>query len=230
MEHSTNSNDERLTSKSSGRLTAAGDLHVSEEERQKKDNMALLEATLECPQCIVSVMGDHAGEDSDAIFNRKKADIERLGITYWLMRSPKARPPKVQKICRSFPTYTIFIAPATKGGARPTTKEDEAKEYSNDGVLWHPLPKGLSRVTGKLDTGATALVFDMMTVDVSATLDLWDFGEASNNHKPLRFILGCSTVCAVREDTKALPGRMKSRYREIVAVARLADPYCVWVR
>ena len=192
--------------------------------------MTLLEAALECPQCIVSVMGDHADEDSDAIFNRKKADIERLGVTYWLMRSPKARPPQVQAICRSFPAYAIFVEPATKGGARPTTIEDEAKEYSDDGVLWHPLPKGLSRVTGKLDTGATALVFDTMTTDVNATLDLWNYGEASNVHQPLRFILGCSTVCAVRKDMKSLPGKMKSRYRGIVAVARLADPYCVWVR
>jgi hypothetical protein len=64
-------------------------LGVSDEERLKKDDMILLKAALECPQCIVSVMGDHAGEDSDAIFNRKKADIERLGVTYWLMRSRK---------------------------------------------------------------------------------------------------------------------------------------------
>ncbi len=147
----------------------------------KKDNMTLLEAALECPQCVVSVMGDHAGEGADAIFNRKKADIERMGVTFWLMRSPKARPPQVQRICRTFPAYTIFVEPATKGGARPTTEEDAAKEYSDDGVLWHQLPKGLSPVTGKLDTGATALVFDMMTTDVSGTLDLWDYGEASGH-------------------------------------------------
>jgi hypothetical protein len=192
--------------------------------------MTLFEAALECPQCVVSVMGDHAGENSDVIFNRKQADIKRLCVTYWLIRSPKARPPQVQEICRSFPVYAIFVEPATKGGARPTTKEDEAKEYSDNRVSWHPLPKGLSPVTGKLDTGATALVLDMMTTDVSGTLDLWNYGEASDIHKPLRFILGCSTVCAVRKDTNSLPGKMKSRYRGIVAVARLADPYCVWVR
>lgn len=192
--------------------------------------MTFLEAALECPQCIVSVMGDHAGEDSDAIFNRKIADIQGLGVTFWLMRSPKARPPQVQEICRSFPAYAIFVEPAAKGGARPTTKEDQAKEYSHDGVLWHPLPKGLSRVTGKLGSGAIALVSDMMTTAVSGVIDLWNYGEASDIHKPLRLILGCSTVCAVRKDTRSLPGRMKSRYRGIVAVARLADPYCVWVR
>jgi hypothetical protein len=69
----------------------------------KKDNMTLLEAVLSCPQCIVSEMGDHAGEDSKVILNRKKADIDSLGITFWLMMSLKARPQQVQEICRSFP-------------------------------------------------------------------------------------------------------------------------------
>ena len=168
----------------------------------KEDNITQLEAALACPQCVVSVMGDHAGEGGDAIFDRKKADIERMGKTFWLMRSPKARPAQVQGICKTIPAYTIFVEPETKGGARPTTEEDAAKEYSDDGVLWHRLLNGLSPVTGKLDAGATALVFDMMTTDVSGTLDLWDYGELSDIHKPLRFILGCSTVCAIRKDTK----------------------------
>jgi hypothetical protein len=77
-------------------------------------------------------MGDHAGEGTDTIFDRKKADIERTGVTFWLMRSPKARPKQVQGICRPFSSYTIFVEPATKGGARPTTEEDAAKEYSED--------------------------------------------------------------------------------------------------
>ena len=115
-------------------------------------------------------------------------------------------------------------------GARPTTAEEAAKEYSDDRVLWHRLPEGLSPVTGKLDAGATALVFDMMTTDASGTLDLWEYGELSETPKPLRFVLGCSTVCSVRKDTKSHPEKMKSRYRGIVAVARFADPFCAWVR
>jgi len=196
----------------------------------EKDNMTLLEAALESPQCVLSVMGDHAGESANAIFDRKKADIERMGKTFWLIRSLKARPTQVQGICKTISTYTIFVEPAIKGGARPTTEEDAAKEYSGDGVLWHLLPKGLSPVTGKLDTGATALVVDMMVTNVNRTLDLWDYGESSDIHKPIRFILGCSTVCAVKKDTKPHPEKMKSRYRGIVAVARLAKPYCVWIR
>jgi hypothetical protein len=195
----------------------------------KKDNMTLFEAALKSPTCVVSVMGDHAGEGTDAIFDRKEADIERTGVTFWLMRSPKSRPPQVQGICRPIPAYAIFVEPATKGGARPTTEENAAREYSEDRILWRKL-KGLSPVTGKLDAGATALVFDMMTTDVSGALDLWDYGEASDIDKPLRFILGCSTVCAVRKDMKSHPEKMKSRYHGILAVARLAGPYCVWIR
>jgi hypothetical protein len=196
----------------------------------KKNDMTILETARECPQCIISVMGDHAGEDTNTIFDRKKGDIDRKGTTFWLIRSPKARPSQVQKICKSFPSYTIFIEPAIKGGARPTIKEDAAKEYSGDRLLWHKLPKGLSPVTGKLDIVATALVFDKITTDVYGTLDLWDYAEAFDVHKPLRFILGCSTVCAIRKDMKSNSEKMKSRYRKIVAVARIAEPYCVWVR
>jgi len=192
--------------------------------------MTILEIALICQRCVVSVMGDHAGEGADAIFSRKKADIERTGKTFWLMRSPKARPKHVQLICSPIPAYTIFVEPATKGGARPTTREDAAIEYSDDGILWHRIPNGLSSVTGKLDASATALVFDMMTTDVGGTLDLWNYGELSDTDKPLKFILGCSTVCAFRKDTKLHPENMKSRYRRIIAVARLAHPYCVWVR
>jgi hypothetical protein len=192
--------------------------------------MRILEAALAGPNCVLSVMGHHAGEGSDEIFNRKKTDINRFGKTFWLMRSSKARPAQVQGMCVTIPTYTIFVEPATKGGARPTTAKDVAKEYSDDRVLWHRLPEGLSPVTGKLDSGATALVFDMMTTDESGTLDLWEYGELSENQKPIRFVLGCSTVGSIRKDTKSHPDRMKSRYRGIVAVARLADPFCVWVR
>ena len=176
----------------------------------KEEIVRLIEAALSSPNCVVSVMGDHAGEGADEIFNRKKTDINRLGKTFWLMRSSKARPAQVQGMCAPTPSYTIFVEPANKGSARPTTAEDAAKEYSDDRMLWHQLPEGLSPVTGKLDAGATALVFDMMTNDVRGILDLWEYGELSEPLKPLRFVLGCSTVCSVRKDTKSHPEKMKS--------------------
>ena len=192
--------------------------------------MTLLSLALAQPVSIVSVMGPHAQEDADAIFVRKRADVARVGVTFWLMRSPRARPPQVSALCRHSPAFALFVAPATPGGARPTTMGDPATEYSCDRRSWHPLPDGMSPVTGKLDACAAALVFDMLTTDVNTTVDLWDYADASAPATPLRFKLGCSTVCAVRTDMGLHPNRMKSRYRPIVALARLTDPDCVWLR
>lgn len=192
--------------------------------------MTLLEEVLKSDRCIISVMGAHAGEDMDVIFTRKIADIEQTGKTFWLMRSPKARPIQVQDICKSSPVYTIFVEPASKGGARPTTNNDAAKKYSVDKKIWSQLPKGVSPVTGKIDSSATALVFDRMTTNVSGAIDLWKYSDFSVEENPLKFILGCSTVCVIQKDMSTHPNRMKSRYRGIIAIAKLAEPYCVWLR
>jgi len=172
--------------------------------------MTLLEEALNSPQCVISVMGAHAGEGVDAIFNRKIADIDLSGKTFWLMKSPKARPPQVQELCKTIIAYTIFIEPATKGGARATTTDDVSREYSSDKKSWYRLPDGIGPVTGKLDTSATALVFDMLTTAVSEALDLWAYGDFLNAQKPIKFILGCSTVCAVRKDMTSHPGMSRS--------------------
>ena len=191
--------------------------------------MGALEEALSCKHCILSVMGAHAGEEAAPIFERKAVDIEQTGITYWLMKSPKARPPQVQKLCAGGVSYAIFVSPATKGGARPTTTQDAATEYSEDRSKWQRLLQGLSPVTGKIDSQAAALVFDVMTTDVTGMLDLWRYSEFLSGSDPVRFILGCSTVCAALTESSSA-GRMQSRYRKIVAVARLAEPYCVWLR
>ena len=86
--------------------------------------MTLLEEAINCKQCVISVMGGHAGEGVDVIFARKISDIEHTGRTFWLMRSPKAKPPQVQSVCAVIPSYAIFVEPATAGGARPTTEAD----------------------------------------------------------------------------------------------------------
>ena len=81
-----------------------------------------------------------------------------------------------------------------------------------------------------MDRRAAALVFDRLTTDVDRAIDLWEYADGANPDAPLKFKLGLSTVCAVRSDMAAHPNRMKSRYRRVVAVARLAQPYCVWLR
>ena len=114
--------------------------------------MKLIDEALQSHSCVISVMGAHANEGNETIFGRKMQDIDKTGTTYWLMRSPKARPPEVQDICKTTTSYVIFIEPATKRGARPTTTEDAASQFSPDRRSWKALPPGIGPVTGKLDT------------------------------------------------------------------------------
>ena len=104
-----------------------------------------MDEALQSHSCVISVMGAHANEGSETIFGRKMQDIDKTGTTYWLMRSPKARPPEVQDICKTTTSYVIFIEPASKGGARPTTTEDAASQFSPDRRSWKALPPGIGR-------------------------------------------------------------------------------------
>jgi len=193
--------------------------------------MSLLDEALLARRCVISVMGAHAGEDPAAIFSRKTGDCRRVGRTFWVARSAKARPAQVQAICSASNGYVIFVEPAAVGGARATRESDSATEYSRDRATWLLLPSGIGPVTGQMDDYAAALVFDQLTTDAdNRTLDLWGYADDTDSDKPLKFILGLSTVCAVQKDMSGHHKRMKSRYRRIVAVARLAEPYGVWLR
>ena len=192
--------------------------------------MWLLDEALAASECVISVMGAHAGEDADTIFERKIEDCKTVGRTFWVAKSAKARPAQVQAVCRLGRGFVIYVEPAIPSGARPTKESDSAIAYSPDRATWLPLPTGLGPVTGQLDASATALVFEELTTDLDWALDLWGYADGADPDMPLRFILGLSTVCAVRKDMSTHPSRMKSRYRRVVAVGRLAEPYCVWVR
>lgn len=185
----------------------------------------LLEWARTSEQAVISVMGPHAGEDSAVIFTRKINDIANVGRTFWLHRSVKAAPERVRHLIRE-PSPIFFIAPSSSAGARPTTSTESATEFSADAVIWQPLPKGLSPVTGKIGRyGAYAFVFsDIELCHNKETLDLWEYADGD---AAVRFRLGSSTCPVRRKDTSSCPHRMLSRERRIMAVGKLVEPYAV---
>ena len=190
----------------------------------------LLKRALSASNCVISVMGDHAGEPPEAIFKRKIADIREVKQTFWLIKSPMAKPSLVQKLCADGKVYVLFISPATSGGARPAHASDRAVEYSRDGDIWRGFPTKLGPITGNLTSRAYALVLDALEIVEDGTADLWSYADFVDVEKPIRMILGCSTICAIKKDMARHPERLKSRIRRIVAVGRIAKPYCVFVR
>lgn len=192
--------------------------------------VSLLDDAFRASECVVSVMGAHATEDPATIFARKIEDCRTVGRTFWVAKSAKARPAQVQALCRAGVSYVLFVEPASPGGTRPTKESESAAECSPDGATWSSLPDGIGPVTGQMDRRAAALVFDRLTTDVDGVIDLWEYADGVNPDMPLKLKLGLSTVCGVRRDMSAHPSRMKSRFRRVVAVGRLAPPYCVWLR
>nr|AAU84339.1 hypothetical protein GZ9D8_8 [uncultured archaeon GZfos9D8] len=181
-------------------------------------------------------MGSHAGESETEIFNRKIQDIDKVSLTFWLMKSHKAKPQMVQQLCleannKNTKIYCIFIEASSKGGAIPTKTASFAKSYSKDKLTWDVLPHGLSPVTGKIDDNAYALVFDQLErVDDVINFDLWMYANFFDENSPIKIIQGASTVCAVKKDMINHSDKIKSRSRKVIAVGRLCEPFCVYLK
>jgi len=184
---------------------------------------------------VLSVMGPHAGEDSDAIFARKRGDIQNQGRTFWVIRSHKASPDMIQTIVsavrnRSGEPLCAFLAPSAPGGAVQTKTSFAATEYSADRSRWQALPADISPVTGQMTPNTCALVFDQLTLRESAVVDLWQYSDFFDPEQPVKIRRGASTNGVLLGNTSTHPNRMKSHLRQVMAVGRLVEPFAVWLR
>ncbi len=185
---------------------------------------------------VFSVNGPHAGETEDEIFRRKIMDISNAGKTFWLIRSYNAQPDLVQQFCRysraeSRNAFTVFIEPSKKGGAKPTKESSSASEYSADKTKWTEFPIELTPVTGKINGNSFALVFDRLELlPIRTNIDLWNYAGFFNQENPITIRQGGSTLCAIKKDMSRCKNKIKSRFRRVVAVGKLCNPYCVWLR
>ena len=176
---------------------------------------------------IITIVGSHAGEELKNIFLRKQKDIEKTKKTYWLLKSFKAKTDHIQEFCNlakkdNQECYCLFIEAGSKNGAKPTINNQLAKEISKDGLLWQ---KAEHTITGKVDKQSTALVMSKLTIlDKPELFDFWNYSEP--NKVPIKLQLGASTGCCIKRKSKG----MVSRYRNIVAIGKLINPYAVWVR
>ena len=179
---------------------------------------------------LISVIGSHAGEDVPAIFARKQKEIANTGLSYWLIKSFKARTECVQELCRKAASENesvlcLFVEPSSKNGARPTTCNFVAEHISENNKDWAQMPGGI-KITGKIDRYSTALVFDdIRPMNRPISFDLQGYAEFQTG-LPIKLQLGASTICC--EQTPITTN--ESRFRNVIAAGRLHMPYAVWVR
>lgn len=103
-----------------------------------------------------------------------------------------------------------------------------AESYSVDNKKWSILPEELSSVTGEINKGAYALIFDSLR-EVDDEINLWEYADFLTK-KAIKIRLGNSTLCAIRKNTAEEMDKMKSPNRKIIAIAKLHEPYCVWLK
>jgi len=183
---------------------------------------------------ILHVIGPHAGETPEEILNRKIEDCTRVGFTFWVLKSHKARPDQVAELCRAATNRqekakVIFIAPSSPGAAKDTKGAQPAKEFSLDGESWSPMPKGLGPVTGALGGGVWALRIEKLRIALGE-IDLWNYGELLNPQLPIKFNQTAPAFCAAPSDTSKHCKRMKSRFRPIIAEGDILLPSCALIR
>ena len=179
---------------------------------------------------VITVIGPHAGDDVSTIFSKKQKEIDNHGKTYWLLKSFRAKTNQIQNICKKAnedkeDVYCLFIEPSSKDGARPTICNSLVKYISHNGSEWEELPSNVN-ITGKIDIQSSALVLNgLLLVNPMQIVDLWEYSEFGTD-APLKLQLGASTICCVRKHSEG----MKSRFRNVVALGRLAFPYAVLVK
>ena len=198
-----------------------------------KGKIKKIENFLKRNYVIFSVIGTHAGESRQEIFRRKIEDIDKVGHTFWLFKSNQAKPNIVQDFCKRAKrkngnVFCFFIEPSIPGGARATMINASAESYSADNKKWSILPEELSSVTGEINRGAYALIFDSLR-EVGGEINLWKYADFLTE-KAIKIRLGNSTLCAVRKNTAEEIDKMKSPNRKIIAIAKLHEPYCVWLK
>ena len=106
---------------------------------------------------IFMKVGNHASEIFDAILERKNREREQAGRIFWGYGGTACHPlmqvqPFAQLYVKEQGCIYLLMEPID---SRADPDIDPAREYSDDGTTWHPLPGGISVIGSRY-----ALVLD----------------------------------------------------------------------
>ena len=193
-----------------------------------KKKTDLLNEARNADYVFFSVMGPHAQEGEDEIFDRKALDIDKSGESFWVSRINQKFIEECNDKLKDNAGYLILVESSNNGKSAADTKGSKAAtHYSKDKMNWIRIDPKISPVTGNLGNGATAYYYDGIEL-CQEQIDL-DYYSEEGKSEPIKFILGKSNVFAKKNKAK-LTGGMKSSIRKIVAVLRLKAPFVVWVK
>lgn len=179
---------------------------------------------------IFMKVGDHAGETFEQIMARKMAERDAAGMIFWGYGGAACHPiSQVQpflrlKVQEGEPPVLLMH------GVRSNADQDQfpAEEYSEDGVNWRKIPKGI-RVTGS----RFALVLDeIRPVDFNVDVRGYEVGIGPSRGKLAdQYLLGRTDKACLTQTAGRVAGIPDERLiKRIDYLAPLQEPYAVMLR
>jgi hypothetical protein len=174
-------------------------------------------------------VGKHAGESLDDIIRRKRREIEESGFALWGYGGSTCHPlSTVQPFARDFElrgqAIYLLMEPMTSRHFAPQTR---ATEQSADGLHWDPIPSAINVIGSRYALRITDLHEDDFQLPLFSTVVAAgkQTGRPGDQYVTGRVDKACLEV--VKESDKR-PDPARSAH--IRLVARVVDPYAVFVR
>ena len=179
---------------------------------------------------IFMKVGLHAQEDIEDIVKRKQREFEQAGSIFWGYGGTTCHPlTMVQPFAREIEeTGNEVLIVMHKMNSKHSAPPVVAKEYSDDGVNWQPIPEGIE-VRGS----RCALVLDELRID-DFEIDLSDLEVGigpSRGRRADRYLIGRADKGCFRYSPRTTLVAPDERVtKRIGLVARAKAPFAVFVR
>jgi len=176
-------------------------------------------------------VGDHAAEPWEQILQRKRRELDETGRIFWGYGGNACHPiNQVQpfaKLVLKEMDEVVLVMEYIHSNADPDIVP--ATEYSTDGVIWEPIPKGI-KVTGS----RYALVLDeIQPGDLEVNLNRYEVAVGPSAGKPAEAYLQGRTdkACFVKSrEERIIETPSENHTRKANFFAKLKDPYAVVLR
>lgn len=152
---------------------------------------------------VFSLVGPHAGQSLEEIFERKIKDCETLNQTFWVYQSSRCTK---NLFCAHKPTEVWFVSASKPGAAKQTKSSTLANQFFTDNE-WVDFNEDLSSVTGRIHSKSTAFQLTNLRM-VNETIDFNSYTDLITK-KLLRFSQFCSTTIASKTSDDSEEHRLR---------------------
>lgn len=174
-------------------------------------------------------VGMHAEEPLEAIIKRKRQEIDDAGYALWGYGGNTCHPTTmVQPFARDFvERQGVIYLCMQRMDSRHFAITEPATDYSEDGQNWLSIPEGINVIGSRYALKIADLEQDDLHIPLARTQVAIgpSTGRAGDRYVKGRVDKACLEIL---ED--AAPGSSDAATQQIDLVARLAEPFAVFVR